>query len=190
MDVHVETVLKSLEEEEERRRREGRPSLLCVGREGGQLLHVPALLRKPMRVLEVGLSAGYSTLWMASALLPGACLYTVEKDPTKVKLARDHLRQAGLLDRVEILEGLALSHLKDLRQPLDMVFLDAAKDEYVAYLKAVEPLLTPGAVVVADNVLSHREALQPYVDYVRRHPAFRSFTFPLGNGLEVTVKIA
>ncbi|MDI3269142.1 MAG: O-methyltransferase [Bacillota bacterium] len=188
MRPEIEEVLQTIEEEEERRRQEGRPSLLCVGRDGGRLLHLLVLLRKPRHVLEVGLSAGYSTLWIAAALPPEGVLTTVERDGEKIAMAKNNLERAGLLGQVEILEGPALLRLRDVAGPIDMVFLDAAKDEYLDYFRAVEPLLSPEAMVVADNVLSHRQEVEPYLAYVGRHPSFRSFTFPVGNGLEVTLK--
>lgn len=192
----VREVLAGLEERQrqaQERRREGEAvtPLWCLPREAALLLFLLARATGARRVVEVGTSAGYSGTWLAAALPPDGRLYTVERDPDKVSAAREAFRRAGVAERVEILEGHALQVLPGLarRGPFDLVFLDAAKDEYAAYFDLLAPALRPGGLVVADNVVSHRAELAGYVEHVRRRPGFVSVTVPLGNGLEITCRL-
>lgn len=192
----VRAVLAELEERQRelaRRQEAGErvTPLWCLPRDAATLLFLLARAVGARRVVEVGTSAGYSGVWLAAALPPDGRLYTVEADPAKVAAARESFRRAGLAERVEVLAGRALEVLPELarRGPFDLVFLDAAKEEYVAYFDLLAPALRPGGLVVADNVLSHRLALAGYVERVRRQEGFVSVTVPIGNGLEITCRL-
>jgi caffeoyl-CoA O-methyltransferase len=128
--------------------------------EVGKMLHVLALAVGARRILEVGTLLGYSAIWMARALPPEGRLTTIEIDPHRAAEAREWIARAGVADRVEVRSGSALDVLpaladeaRDARAPYDFVFIDAAKQEYPAYLDWALELVRPGSVIAADNTL-------------------------------------
>jgi caffeoyl-CoA O-methyltransferase len=116
----------------------------------------------PQRVLEVGTAIGFSTLHIAEQLPPGGRIVTLERDEHRIAQARDFLGRAGVLDRVEIVEGDALETLPGLDGPFDMLFLDATKGEYRRYLEIAEEKASERALLLVDNLLMEGEvALEP-----------------------------
>jgi predicted O-methyltransferase YrrM len=109
------------------------------------------------RVLEIGTLGGYSSILLARGLPPGGRVLTLERDSKHAAVARANLEDAGLADRVEVLEGPALETLARLQaervEPFDLVFVDAEKKDYPDYLAAALPLCRPGTLIVADNVV-------------------------------------
>ncbi|HAX24708.1 MAG TPA: DUF1442 domain-containing protein [Thermomicrobiales bacterium] len=155
-----------------------------VGREGGALLAWLAGLLGARRALEIGTSNGYSAIWIARALVAtGGTLVTLERDAAKIALARANLARAGLADRVVIVEGPALASLATLGPGFDLVFIDADKGKYVDYLRACLPLVTTGAVIVADNMTSHPAETAAYRAAVASDARLQSVTAPVGGGL-------
>jgi predicted O-methyltransferase YrrM len=131
----------------------------------GKLLYLLARFGRARRILELGTLAGYSTVWMARALPADGRLITLESDPAHAEVARANLDRAGLAGRVEVLVGPALRTLPQLlsrgEQPFDLVFIDADKINYAAYLQLVLPLTRPGSLIVADNVVRDGHVLDP-----------------------------
>lgn len=163
-------------------RREG--GMWNVGPDGGALLAWLVRLLNARRVLEIGSSNGYSTIWLARALAAtGGEMVSLEVDPVKVEMARANLKRAGLNDLVTLVEGPALASLQVLEGPFDLVFIDAAKEQYPAYLDAVLPLVRPGAIIVADNVASHAEATAAYRDKADANPRLDNLLLPVGDGM-------
>ncbi|MFN2420454.1 MAG: O-methyltransferase [Gemmatimonadota bacterium] len=128
--------------------------------EVGKMLHVLALAVGARRILEVGTLLGYSAIWMARALPIDGRLTTIEIDHHRAAEAREWIARAGVADRVEVKSGPALdvlpalaSEARDGRAPYDFVFIDAAKQEYPAYLDWALELVRPGSVIAADNTL-------------------------------------
>lgn len=123
----------------------------------GKLLYLLAKLIGARRILELGTLAGYSTIWLARALPPGGRVVTMEFSAAHAEVARQNFAAAGLVDRIEVIVGAALESLPGLvarREPLfDMVFIDADKNNYPAYLDLVVPLTRPGGLILADNVI-------------------------------------
>ena len=156
-----EEVMKSIEIEAPQR------GLPIIGPKRGVLLDEVVKEHSPSTILEVGTLVGYSAIRMARHLKPGQRITCVELKDDMAKIARSNIEKAGLSERVEVVVGDAKSVLSTLTGSFDMVFLDAAKDEYITYLKSVEPLLHRGSVVVADNVKSHSTEVTDYLDYVR-----------------------
>ncbi len=126
--------------------------LPIIGPEKGSVLVDSMEQYQPLRVLEIGTLVGYSSILMGRHLPNGGSITTIELDKGRAATAREHFRKAGLSDRIIVLTGPALKVIPRLRGPYDMLFLDAAKNEYYRYLKAAEPKLSKLAVVVADNV--------------------------------------
>lgn len=123
----------------------------------GKLLYVLALTVGARRVLELGTFLGYSAIWMARALPPDGRLVSLEREPAYAEVARTSIECAGLADRVEIRLGRARDSLAELERegagPFDMAFIDADKEPYADYLRAVLRLSAPGTLIVADNVV-------------------------------------
>lgn len=193
LDPQVEEVLAGLEELQadiNRRRQMGEDvlPLLCLPREAAQLLHILVASIRARRVLEIGTSSGWSGTWIATALPEDGQLVTIEAEPRKIELARRTFTEAGVAGRVQIVEGRALEVLPSIPGPFDLVFIDAVKSEYVDYFQAAAPLVLPGGLIVADNVISHAEEVKSYLEHVRSTAGYVSVTVPIGSGLEVTLK--
>jgi predicted O-methyltransferase YrrM len=137
-----------------------RDGIPIVHWETGRFLATLVAALDPAIVLEVGTAIGYSTLHMAEALGRGR-IVTVELDAPRVAEARDFLGRAGVLERVELVEGDALEELPGLEGPFDLVFIDAAKTESPDYLERVEDRLAERAVLVVDNLLMSGEVALP-----------------------------
>jgi len=190
LDDRVLEVLARLEAEDAHERAAGTPpeqrSLAC-GPEAGRLLFALVSGSKSSRVLEIGGSRGYSTIWLAAAARIGdGSVVSLELDPAKIDAWRFNLRDAGLEDNAVLVEGDALGTLSRLEERFTTVFLDAWKPDYELYFTAARTLVAPGAVVVADNVTSH-DSLVAYSARRQADPTLSSSTIPVGNGLEVTV---
>jgi predicted O-methyltransferase YrrM len=142
-------------------------------------------------VLEIGGSRGYSSIWLAAgARVLGGRLLSLEHDPEKCRAWRANVVDAGLEEWAELVEGDAFATLSETEDVFDLVFLDAEKDDYEALFALARPLLEPGGLVVADNVLSHAEALAPYSVSRQADPALSSVTVPLDRGLEISVVLS
>ncbi len=172
-------------------RETARPRLMLnITPDTGRLLWILVRLARPRHILEVGTSNGYSTIWLAEAARAvGARVVTLEMNPDKVRLARDNLARAGVADVVEIVEGPAHESLARLAGPFELVFLDADRASYLAYLEALAPKMPAGALLVADNVVSHAHELADYLARLKAHPDFFSVTLPVGKGEEVAFKL-
>jgi predicted O-methyltransferase YrrM len=190
LDERVRTVLRRLEEETAREAAEGRPHgerSLQIEPSSGALLFALCAGQPGCEVLEIGGSRGYSTIWLgAAARLHGGHVTSLEADPAKLAVSGRNIADAGLADWVDIVPGDAFETLGRLDGPFDVVFLDAWKDDYEALFAVVRAKLEPGAVVVADNVLSHEAALAAYSAARQSDPTLVSVTLPLDSGLEVT----
>ncbi len=165
LQEHVETYLRSLRPGRNAVMAEmevlaERDSVPIVQWEAGRFL--ATLCRAgDQRVLEVGTAIGYSALHMAEALEHGK-LVTLEIDPARAATARRFLDDAGVGERVEIVEGDARETLAQLDGPFDLLFLDAKKDQYRDYLRLAEPLMSERALLVVDNLLMSGEVALPH----------------------------
>ena len=159
--------------------------------DSAKLLSMLAISKKARSIVEIGTSAGYSTLWLAyAASITGGRVVAYEIDPARVDEARTNLEKANMVDYVEILVGDAREVLRHREEPVDLVFIDGEKEQYETYFDVVYKRLGVGSMVVADNVVSHEDELLDYVTYVQNHPNLESVTIPIGRGLEITVKIS
>jgi predicted O-methyltransferase YrrM len=162
---------RALEAAREESQRKGMPGINVSASEG-KLLHLLARVIDARRILEIGTLGGYSTIWLARALPPEGKLITLEIDSDHAAVARQNLKRAGLLQKVQIKVGPALDSLLEMhanREPeFDLVFIDADKEGYPIYLEKSLPLLRERGLVVADNTLPNA-VLDPRV----RHGAKR-----------------
>jgi len=127
----------------------------------GKLLYLLTRIAGAKRILEVGTLGGYSTVWLARAMGEGGQLTTLELDPGHAAFARETLDLAGLSDRCEVVEGRGIETMAAFEPPFDLIFLDANKDHYPAYLKQAVRLLKPGGLLLADNVVRKGAVLAP-----------------------------
>ena len=191
LDERVLSVLARLEEEDSVERDAGVPAAersRQVAPTTGRLLFALAASQAGIEVLEIGGSRGYSSIWLAAgARLLGGRLLSLEHDPVKCVAWKANVAAAGLEEWAELVEGDAFATLAATEDTFDLVFLDAEKDGYEELFALARLLLEPGAVVVADNVLSHAETLAAYSAARKADPTLSSVTLPLDRGLELSV---
>lgn len=125
------------------------------------------------RGVEIGSATGFGAVNMGIGFeRTGGHLYTLEIDPGMVKACRENLKKVGLENTVTCMEGDALKTLPTLEGKFDFVFIDARKQDYLKYLKLLEPKLKPGAVIVGDNVIRSARAMQDFLDYIQESPDY------------------
>jgi predicted O-methyltransferase YrrM len=182
-------VLRSIEAMASRR-----SGLPILGPRKGKLLADTVRAKRPMRVLEVGTLFGYSAILMSEHLAPGGRITCIEISKSNAEIAKKHFAEAGVADRIDIVLGPGLDVIPTLTSSkfsgsYDLMFIDAAKDEYLGYLKAAEPILAADAAVVADNVGYFKDDVADYLDYVRKSGRYRSENHPIGgDAVEVSFR--
>jgi predicted O-methyltransferase YrrM len=140
------------------------------------------------RVLEIGTSIGYSTLWLADAAGDvGGTLVSVEIDPERSRQARANLDRAGLAAELRV-EDAAETLRASADEAWDLVFLDAERPAYAGYWPDVLRTLRPGGVLAADNVLSHPDQVAGLLELIAAEPAVAGTFVPIGTGLELALK--
>jgi len=162
-----------------------------VSPEGGRLLYTLIRASRPSTVVEFGTSFGVSTIHLAAAVRDNGAgrVVSTELNAAKVAQARVNLAEAGLAGQVTILEGDALETLAGLTGPVEFVLLDGWKNLYLPVLRLLEPRLTPGALVVADDTVSMAVQMADYLAYVRDPGhGYLSIAFPESDGLEITCR--
>jgi predicted O-methyltransferase YrrM len=161
-----------------------------VGRAKGRVIRRLIDRHRPTRALEIGSLLGYSAILIAGALPPGGRLVCVEANDYLAKFVRSNAEAAGLGKRVRVVVGDALRALPLLPGRFDFVLIDARKEDYLDYLRQLEPKLVTGAVVVADNTGVFRRDVMPYLDYVRDPGgAWQSREYEFGDdAMEVSVR--
>src|SRR5882762_10835656 len=132
-----------------------------VGRIEGRFLKMLVRLTGARRILEIGMFTGYSALMMAEGLPDDGRLITCDVDPKAQEIAQRYFNESPDRHKIEIRMGPALDTIKSLSEPIDMVFIDADKTNYSNYYDAVMPLVKPGGLIVADNVLWSGRVLDP-----------------------------
>ena len=178
-----------------------------IRKETQSLLKTLLTMLRPARVLEVGTAVGFSALLMSEYLAEGAHITTIEKYEKRIPIARQNFRRAGKEEQITLIEGDAMEVLRSLDGPFDFVFMDAAKGQYPHYLPEVLRLLTPGGVLMSDNVLQDGSLIESRFAVERRdrtiHSRMREYLYelkhredlmtsilPLGDGVALTVKKA
>jgi len=191
LDERVLEVLARLEREDEAERERDLPvqeRSLAVEPTTGRFLFSLVAPQTACEVLELGGSRGYSTIWLGAGVrYLGGRVLSVEQDPAKAEAWRRNVADAGLADWCELVEADAFGVLGELEDIFDVAFLDAWKGDYEALFALARRRLEPGGLVVADNVLSHVEALGVYSEARQSDPTLASVTVPLDRGLELTV---
>jgi predicted O-methyltransferase YrrM len=193
LDERVRRVLTRLEEEDAAERAAGLPAAersRAVEPTTGRFLFSLVAPQTDCEVLEIGGSRGYSTIWLAAGVRNlGGRVLSVEHDPRKIDEWRKNVHEAGLEDWADLVEGDAKEAVPAIDDVFDIVFLDAEKDDYEELFRLARAKLEPGALVVADNVLSHVETLGAYSQARQADPSLVSVTVPLDRGLELSVML-
>jgi caffeoyl-CoA O-methyltransferase len=184
--------MRYLEESDRRDRADGTPRmqrLRQIPPETGRLLALLAASSPAGSWLEIGTSAGYSTMWLALACeATRRRLTTFELLPEKIALARETIRLAGIESLVELVEGDAREKLRGFPR-VAFCFLDAEKEIYSDCYEAVVPNMVPGGILAADNAVSHGAALEPMLEKVMADARVDSVIVPIGKGVLVSRKI-
>jgi caffeoyl-CoA O-methyltransferase len=165
------------------------PGYLKVSPEDGRLMRVLTEATDARRVVEIGTYSGYSGLWFCLALRKtGGHLTTHELDPAHADIARANFKKAGVDDLVTIVVGDAHETVKQLKDPIDVLFIDADKPGYPDYLRKLLPLVKPGGLILAHNVRS--PAPDPkYIEMITTNPDLETtFLLMEDQGVSVTLK--
>ncbi len=166
--------------------------MLNITRDTGEFLSVLVRATSARRVLEIGTSNGYSTLWLAEAARAiGGSVTTVELADYKVGLARENFRRSGLAAHITLVQddaGRVLERAADTS--VDLLFLDSERPEYPGWWPHIRRVLRPGGLLVVDNATSHAEQMAPLVALVRADTTFATSLVPVGNGEFLAVKAA
>ncbi|MBM4036992.1 MAG: methyltransferase domain-containing protein [Planctomycetes bacterium] len=169
-------------------------SILSTTPEDAMLLRILVETRKAQRGVEVGSYVGFGACNMGIAFeRTGGHLTTIEIDPATADRCRENIRRMGLEKSVACVTGDALKVLPMLEGQFDFVFIDAAKNDYFKYLKAIEPKLKAGAVVVADNTIQSAGAMRDFLDYLATSPNYETVTVRASDakkdGMTIAVKL-
>ena len=159
-----------------------------VGRDKGRVIRRLLDRHRPTRGIELGSLLGYSAILIAGSMPPRARLTCLQANPFLAWMVRANVAEAGLARRVKVVAGDALRVIPLLPGRFDFAFVDAEKEDYLDYLRQLEPKLVPGAVVVADNTGIARREVAPYLDYVRNGGRYDSRAYDFkDDALEVSV---
>jgi predicted O-methyltransferase YrrM len=164
--------------------------MLNITPETGELLAILVLSTKAERVLEIGTSNGYSTLWLADAAREiSGRVVTVEFAAAKAELARQNFARAGLAAYIQQEVADAGEFLRG--QPAasaDLLFLDSDRQHYLTWWLAIERVVAPGGLLVVDNAVSHPAEMESFIAEVRSAPGWRGVVLPVGNGELLALK--
>jgi predicted O-methyltransferase YrrM len=164
--------------------------MLNITRDTGEFLSVLVRATLARRVLEIGTSNGYSTLWLAEAIRAiGGAVTTVEFSEYKVGLASANFARSGLAPYITLVHDDAAHLLRRSEQSsFDFIFLDSERSEYLGWWPQLRRVLRPGGLLVVDNATSHADQLAPFVAVVHADPLFAASLVPVGNGEFLAVK--
>ncbi|HEV7967856.1 MAG TPA: class I SAM-dependent methyltransferase [Candidatus Acidoferrales bacterium] len=192
MDPRLRELLQEIEErgrENDAHATERPRMMLNLEPLSAQLLSIVVRASGVTRALEIGTSNAYSTIWLAWSLAPArGRIISIDRNPDKHALARENLRRADLLDRVELRTGEATEIARQLGGPFDLVFLDADRRKFPEQMQVLMPKLADKVLLVADNVLSHPEEIAEYLKLVSNLPDFQHTTVPVGKGLSIAYR--
>lgn len=164
-----------------------------IRKEMESFLRVLIEIKKPKRILELGTAIGYSAILMANTMSEDCRITTIENYDKRIPIARDNFKRTGVEEKVELLEGDALEILQKINEPYDFVFMDAAKAQYLVYLKEIMRLLPVGGILIADNVLQDGELVESRYAVERRnrtiHSRMREYLYEVKNMKELETTI-
>lgn len=169
------------------------------------LIKLLLAVKKPASILEVGCAIGFSALFMSEYAPAGCKITTIEKYEKRIPIARENFKRAGKEADITLLEGDALEWLQKLDGPYDLIFMDAAKGQYIRFLPEVLRLMPVGGILLSDNVLQDGDVIQSryavtrrnrtihtrmreYLYELKHHPLLETAILPVGDGVTISVK--
>ena len=176
-----------------------------IRKEMQQFLKLLLAMQKPMRILEVGTAVGFSAVLMAEYAPKGCQIVTIENYEKRIPIAKANFERAGKQEQITLLEGDATEILPQLEGQFDMIFMDAAKGQYINFLPDILRLMKPGALLVSDNVLQEGDIIESHYAVTRRnrtiHKRMREYLYelthndslttsvlPIGDGVTISIK--
>lgn len=176
-----------------------------IRRETREWMKTMLLIKKPVKILEVGTAVGFSAIYMSRFLEEGGHITTIEKWEPRIKQAKINFARAKAEDKITLLEGDAAEWLKRLDESYDFIFMDAAKGQYIHFLPDVIRLLKKDGILISDNVLQDGEVLdskyiverrnrtiharmREYLYALKNHELLETSVIPLGDGVALSVK--
>lgn len=192
-----------LEEIEKEARKDGVP---IIRKEMESFLRVMLLIKKPMRILELGTAVGYSAILMSEYINEKGQIITIENYDKRIPIAKENIKKAGRENVIKLLEGDAMEIMPTLESnQFDFVFMDAAKAQYIHFLQEVLRLMKKDGVLITDNVLQEGDLIQSkyvvrrrdrtihkrmreYLEVVKNHSQLETSIVPIGDGITMSVK--
>lgn len=148
---------------------------------------------KPMRILEVGTAVGFSAILMAEYGPADCRITTIENYEKRIPIAKENFKRAGKESQITLLEGDAADVLKELDEPYDLIFMDAAKGQYIHFMPDVLRLLKPGGVLISDNILQDGDIIESHFAVTRRnrtiHKRMRDYLYELTHNEELVTAV-
>ena len=175
--------------------------LNCISKNIGMFYNIMLKSINAKKILEIGMSVGYSGLWFADAVTSstqsGGQIITIDREKFKIDQATQNFDEAGVSSLIKIREGEARKILHEIKEEFgenyfDFIFIDADKESYIEYFDLCLPLVRKGGIIGADNILfpeRFNEMMADYLSHVRSNPSVQSVTVPIDNGEEVTFKL-
>ena len=199
LEVPESAVIEAIEQEALRER------VPIIRKEMQSFLKVLLMIKTPMRILEVGAAVGFSSILMSEYMPEGGHITTIENYDKRIPIARANFKRAGKEEQIDLIEGDALEVMHGLEGPYDLIFVDAAKGQYIHYLPEVMRLLGTDGVLVSDNVLQEGDIIESrfaverrnrtihsrmreYLYELKHHDQLQTSIIPLGDGVALSVK--
>lgn len=199
LEVPESAVIEAIEQEALRDR------VPIIRKEMQSFLKVLLMIKRPMRILEVGAAVGFSSILMSEYMPEGGHITTIENYDKRIPIARANFKRAGKEEQIDLIEGDALEVMHGLEGPYDLIFVDAAKGQYIHYLPEVMRLLGTNGVLVSDNVLQEGDIIESrfaverrnrtihsrmreYLYELKHHDQLQTSIIPLGDGVALSVK--
>lgn len=194
----VQSVLRELEELEDGFSVESQPEwstkaatqgpktvkLWQVPRTTGQLLAQLITEHQPQAILELGTSAGYSAIWMGAAAAEyGGSVTTIDSSSLKVEMAQQYIDRAGLSETIDVIHAPIADALQQWSTPVDFVFMDADKKNYLRFFQMIEPFLNAGALIVADDAVKIRHAMEDFITLLSESSEYEVQEIDMDHGL-------
>lgn len=199
LEVPENAVIEAIEQEALRDR------VPIIRKEMQSFLKVLLMIKRPMRILEVGAAVGFSSILMSEYMPEGGHITTIENYDKRIPIARANFKRAGKEEQIDLIEGDALEVMHGLEGPYDLIFVDAAKGQYIHYLPEVMRILGTDGVLVSDNVLQEGDIIESrfaverrnrtihsrmreYLYELKHHDQLQTSIIPLGDGVALSVK--
>ena len=174
----------------------------CISKNIGMFYNIMLKSINAKKILEIGMSVGYSGLWFADAVMSNTQsdgqIITIDRERFKIDNAKKNFEEAGVSSLIKIRDGEARKVLHDIKEEFgknyfDFIFIDADKESYIEYFDLCLPLVRKGGIIGADNILlpeRFNEMMVDYLSHVRSNPNVQSVTVPIDNGEEITIKLS